>query len=68
MKNEKKTLKQNQEPQKIQPLMYSDAMSAIRQMLESENLLTKEQETKEQKSKQENTIEVMFLNRSKKRK
>ena len=63
----KKTLKQNQEPQKIQPLMYSDAISAIRQMLESENLLTKEQGKKEQKNKQENTIEVMFLNRSKKR-
>lgn len=47
--------------------MYSDAISAIRQMLESENLLTKEQETKEQKNKQKNTIEVMFLNRSKKR-
>ena len=67
MKNEKKTLKQNQEPQKIQPLMYSEVLSTIRQRLESENLLTKGQETKEQKSKQENTIEVMFLNRSKKR-
>ena len=67
MKNEKKTLKQNQEPQKIQPLMYSEVISTIRQRLESKNLLTKEQETKEQKSKQENTIEVMFLNRSKKR-
>ncbi len=51
--------------EKKRPLMYSDLMSRITQRLASKNLLTKEQTTNVQPIKQDNTIEITFLKRSK---
>jgi hypothetical protein len=50
---------------KKQPLMYSDLMSRVTQRLASRNLLSKKQSTKVQPPKQDNTIEITFLKRSK---
>jgi hypothetical protein len=63
MNNEKENLTQSQPKQ--QPLMYSDLMSRISQRLASKNLLSKEQTTNVQPIKQDNTIEITFLKRSK---
>jgi hypothetical protein len=61
MKNEKKTLTQNQLQPQRQSGKYSDVMAWMDEMLLSKNLLTKEQPTKVPQTKQDNTIRVTFF-------
>ncbi len=62
MNNEKENSTQSQPKQR---LMYSEAMEMLRAGLASRNLLTTQQSTKSQQTKQDHTIEVIFLKRSK---
>lgn len=67
MKNEKKTLTQSQsQPQKPR-LMYSEAMAMVEAAFASKNLLTEKPSTKNPQTKQDNTISVTFLKRSKRK-
>ena len=65
MKNEKETLNQNQVQPQMQSTKYSDVMRWMDEMLLSKNLITKEQLMKAPMNKQDNTIGVTFLKRSK---
>jgi len=66
MSNTMKNLKTFNQKE-VQPQLlsgkYSDVMRWMEKTSLSENFLTKEQSTKEPKTKQDNTIEVMFLKR-----
>jgi len=63
MNNEKENSTHSQPNQ--QRLMYSEAMEMLRARLASRNLLSKKQSTNVEPPKQDNTIEVTFLKRSK---
>ncbi len=65
MKNEKETLNQNQVQPQMQSTKYSDVMRWMDEMLLSKNLITKEQLMKAPQTKQDNSIGVTFLKRSK---
>ena len=68
MSNTAKNLKTSNQKE-VQPQLlsgkYSDVMRWMEKTSLSENLLTKGQPTREQQTKQDNTIEVTFLKRSK---
>ena len=65
MNNEKETSIQSQEQLNKPRFTYSEAMQMARSIFASRNLLTTQQSTKSQQTKQDHTIEVTFLKRSK---
>jgi len=65
MKNEKETTNQDLNQQKPLSFPYSEAMEMARSIFASRNLITKEQLMNTPQTKQDNTIEVTFLKRSK---
>ena len=65
MKNEKEITNQDLNQQKTLSFPYSEAMEMARSTFASRNLLIKEQPMKAPQTKQDNTIRVTFLKRSK---
>ena len=65
MKNERDHWPQNPSQEPKPRLMYSEAMAIVEAAFASKNLLTKEQPMKEVQNKQDNSIGVTFLKRSK---
>lgn len=65
MNKEKETAIQSQPKLKQQGLMYSEWMQRANSIFKLENIPTTEQSTKVQPPKQDHTIEVTFLKRSK---
>ena len=65
MKNEKETTGQNQVQPKMQSGKHSEVMLWMDEMLLSKNLITKEQLMNTPQTKQDNSIGVTFLKRSK---